>query len=293
MSLLIAESGAGKTDWLHHDPERPDRPRLLRCPGLNPNAVPASRLEEQLRGSVLPWLDGAVVKAVFFFAAGLHDRVDQREAVTLNLRRFFPKIQTLKVASDLTAAAWAGLGQRAGLVAIIGTGSIAFRFDGREMTQRSGGLGYLLGDWGGAVHLGKLLLAAIMEQTLPRRLCRAWENFSGFPGRHIPTTLYGARDKVAVLSGTLPFLLQHRHEAEIRLLIGSALSTFLKRNLLALNPGPKETTVFVGGVVQLFPDLLEQEYKSLGLSNLTLLNEPPIHALARFICTTHFEKKPI
>jgi N-acetylglucosamine kinase-like BadF-type ATPase len=68
---------------------------------------------------------------------------------------------------DLLAAARAGLGRNAGMVAILGTGSHVATFNGTVIDQEAISLGYMLGDEGGGVDIGRRLLKAYFYNELP------------------------------------------------------------------------------------------------------------------------------
>ncbi|PWU23729.1 MAG: hypothetical protein C5B48_08045 [Candidatus Rokuibacteriota bacterium] len=65
----------------------------------------------------------------------------------------------VRVMSDVEAAYLGALGERAGIVLLAGTGSMALARDGRGRWIRAGGLGPLLGDEGSAFWIGRQWLA--------------------------------------------------------------------------------------------------------------------------------------
>ena len=97
----------------------------------------------------------------------------ERRRVARTLRRAASRVHVI---SDAQAALLGALGDRAGVLILAGTGSIALARDARGRWARAGGLGPLLGDEGSGFWLGRQWLRATSEgeDFMPaRRLIRA------------------------------------------------------------------------------------------------------------------------
>ena len=81
----------------------------------------------------------------------------ERRALARRLHRFATRVVVI---SDVEGAYLAALGDRAGVLLLAGTGSIALARDRRGRFTRAGGLGPLLGDDGSAFALGRAWLRA-------------------------------------------------------------------------------------------------------------------------------------
>jgi N-acetylglucosamine kinase-like BadF-type ATPase len=91
------------------------------------------------------------------------DRPDDAQAVGAIMRRIGYKARTL-VVNDALVALVAGAGDKAGVVIVAGTGSIAYGKDASGHAARAGGWGYLLGDEGGGFWIGRFALSAVVRQ---------------------------------------------------------------------------------------------------------------------------------
>ena len=91
------------------------------------------------------------------------DREADAAAVRGIMRRIGFKTRTL-VVNDALIALVAGAGDRAGVVIVAGTGSIAYGRDSASRAARSGGWGYILGDEGGGFWIGRSALNAVVRQ---------------------------------------------------------------------------------------------------------------------------------
>ena len=91
------------------------------------------------------------------------DRPEDADAVRGIMRRIGFKTRTL-VVNDALIALVAGAGDKAGVVLVAGTGSIAYGKDAGGRAARAGGWGYLLGDEGGGFWIGRAALSAVVRQ---------------------------------------------------------------------------------------------------------------------------------
>ena len=117
------------------------------------------------------------VNHIRFYGAGCSG---QWNSIVQNvLARVFPQASTIKVDSDLMAAARALFGERAGIACILGTGSNSCMFDGDRIVDNVPPLGYILGDEGSGAVLGKLFLNALFKRALPASVCDDFFAWSG------------------------------------------------------------------------------------------------------------------
>jgi N-acetylglucosamine kinase-like BadF-type ATPase len=106
------------------------------------------------------WRDWGIrsrdVRALVVATRGVWTASEQARAE----RRLRGLARAVRVISDAEAAHAAALRDRAGLLLLAGTGSIAIGRDGRGQWHRAGGLGPLLGDEGSAFWIGRQWLRA-------------------------------------------------------------------------------------------------------------------------------------
>lgn len=280
LNTLVVESGGTKTDWYlisdHGDN------RELQTSGLNPSLVKMEEIHAILVGRVLPWLKQTRLGAIHYFGAGLGrpiGRIEMRRLLKEALETDCP----IQVSSDLIGAAYGCLGSDKGLVGILGTGSVALRYDGQAISARSGGWGYLLGDEGSGSDLGKTLLRKLLEHSLPEPIVDAYRQFSGREISQIPQDLYRRREPTQFLARQVAFLAENQSVPEIRELLESRIRFFLRTYLLALEPQPEEKLVFTGGVARIFSELVEKLCRAEGIINVRVLKEAPIRAIVRFL----------
>ena len=116
------------------------------------------------------------------------------------VRRLRPLARRVSVIADVEAAYLGALGERAGILLLSGTGSMALGRDERGRWTRAGGWGPLLGDEGSAFWIGRQWLRETMATTgfLPaRRMLRS-------------------RDPVARIAALAPGVLRRAREGSSR-----------------------------------------------------------------------------
>ena len=104
---------------------------------------------------------GIAAVALGISGAGPARAAEVRRAVAERLARLDIAEERIQVTDDLRTAFLAGGVGDDGLLVLAGTGAVAVRFQGREAIARRDGMGWLLGDIGSAVWLGRRTLEAV------------------------------------------------------------------------------------------------------------------------------------
>ncbi|MDZ7775085.1 MAG: hypothetical protein U5L09_05450 [Bacteroidales bacterium] len=103
---------------------------------------------------------------------------------------FSQALSRIVLETDLTGAARAIFGDKEGITAILGTGANAGYYNGYSIIHQPKSLGFFLGDEGSGAYLGKQLLKAYLEETLPEAIAGHLSNtFKGYPDDWIQNLL--------------------------------------------------------------------------------------------------------
>jgi len=280
---LLADSGGSKTDWVLL--ERGRVVQQLKTSGLNPSLVGPERIRGILREEVLPWLAGATVSELRFFGAGLTrkmPRARMRKLLETQLEIEEGFRENIFVEPDILGAGYACLGHRKGLIGILGTGSIAFRFNGKKVSAIKGGLGYLIGDVGGGVALGRVFLRRLVNRDLPEHILQDYPEYSGIKINEVLGTLYSHVAPAQFLAAQVPFLAVHRDDPIISKMIEDQFNGFLEVYLAPLLKKNGMPIIFMGGVARTFEEILMGMCRQIQLDDVQVHKEAPIHALAAF-----------
>ena len=277
--ILLADSGGSKTDWVlltkNHTLAQ------IRTPGLNPSLVGPEIIRSILREQVLPWLTPHAPDEFWFFGAGLNRKTPRNRMKKLLKSQLVLRCG-VHVEPDILGAGLACLGTKKGVVGILGTGSVAIRFNGKKITAKKGGLGYLIGDVGGGVALGRIFLRRLVNRDLPKPILQAYPKYSGIAINAVLETLYSHMAPARFLAAQVPFLADHRNDPVISQMISSQFEGFLDVYLAPLQKGNDEKIVFMGGVAKTFESELLCLCRARGMKNTSVHQDPPILALSRY-----------
>lgn len=280
-SILVADSGGTKTDWIVGC-DAGDA-RIIRTEGLNPNMLSQDSIVQILHREVVPSLRSESIQSIYFFGAGL-GLPDNRNLLKLLITQAFPKVSDIHVATDLLGAAHAGLGFKSGIVAILGTGSAAVRYDGTKIQQRCGGWGYLFGDDGSGITLGKSWIRLYLEERLPETLMDAFEKSISMGREEILRKIYIEKIETDFFARQAQFLSQHQDYDFVRQFLTRQFELFCKSTLEPCLCNCPEKIVFVGSIAENFFPIISSVCHVNDMHPCRLLPSPIIRPLLEHVC---------
>ena len=223
---LIVESGATKTSW--RSVSEDGVLRQTETPGLSPTCLDMDNTCAIVREAV-PVLnpDGKTITEVFFYGAGL---VSESSAAPLRsaLELWCP-LARIYFYSDILAAARALFGDGSGVVAIMGTGSNSCLYKDGNIIRNIRPGGYVLGDEGSAVALGKAFLADFIKGLLPKHIEEAFVNEFGLDYSAIVRKVYKEQAASAFMASIAPFIVGYSSDEYVGALIEECLDSFFQR----------------------------------------------------------------
>ena len=227
---VIIESGATKSDWRVVSAAGEEMARFA-ASGTNVSTMPMSAVEAVVRdvcGQILE--QGIAIDAVYMYTAGVVT-AGVRTALMQTFQSIFAGA-TVEIEDDLTAAARAACGHRAGIVAILGTGSNSCQFDGEKIVKRIYSGGFILGDEGSAATLGKLFIADLLKGLVPKYIADDFASRYQYDYAAIVGNVYhSTTSPSAFLGGLAPFILEYYNDAYIRALVDDNFRAFIRRSL--------------------------------------------------------------
>ena len=286
--ILIADSGTTKTDWsIINDGHHVD---TIRTKGMNPYFQAFREIREEIEEVLIPeiyasfkkyaysQIDGISesddlsmefeievnnisVDAVYFYGAGcVFDKADIiRDAISNCM-----KDAEINVYSDLLAAAHSTCGHEAGIACIMGTGSNSCFYDGQSIVKNVPPLGYILGDEGGGVTLGRLLVSDVMKGILPKILRDKFFEYFKLTQADILDNVYKRPFPNRFLAGLSPFLSDHIYLPEIRAIVVNSFISFFNRNVVQYDY-EKYDVNFVGSIAYYYKDILMEVAEKLNV----------------------------
>ncbi|MEL6674427.1 MAG: hypothetical protein AAFR61_19620 [Bacteroidota bacterium] len=246
-AFLIAESGATKTTWMAVLEGKAQV--LHQGPGLNPNAVAQAVIEKELHILKGKTQQIGPITELFFYSAGL-----RKEAVREHMRGlmgpYFPQL-TVEMYTDLDAAI-RSTGRKTGLVGILGTGSNAAFYRAHQLEKSRGGHGYLMGDEGSGMDLGKHLLKAALEGRLEEKAISEFCQLTGEALLATRTKIYQSAKPAFTMAALAPFVKELLHYPTVREMVRERFRLFLTTTFLQMSEARTYPIDLVGGISEHF-----------------------------------------
>lgn len=161
--VLIADSGASKTDWACVSRNDATDIRFV-SQGYNPNYITGEKIVEDILHNLPSELNPGEVGEIYFYGAGV--TVLQYPFMTEVLKRVFPNAETVVIAMDTLASCRALLQDKPGFAAILGTGANSCLYDGCNEGLNVDSCGFILGDEGSGANLGKRLITDYIRRNM-------------------------------------------------------------------------------------------------------------------------------
>ena len=200
--ILIADSGSTKTTWMEVETGN-----KVVTEGLNPHFT----TEEQFLAACAEVRKNFPLPAfhfpLFFYGAGC-GLPALREKVAGWLSKAF-ETSDVHVETDMLGACRAVCGGRPGVVGILGTGSNACYYNGRQIVYQAVSTGYILGDPGSANHVGRLLLNDYLTGNMPYYLAPLFHESYPLTNEQFMDAVYHQPHANRFLASLAPFAVQN------------------------------------------------------------------------------------
>ncbi len=308
--ILIADSGATKTDWALVDAKGGKR-AFFRTSGYNPNYtemdVIASDISSRLFSpdsfcggdadlpalADLPSLAGfgsdaaapafrAVSELRFYGSGASADRAREMSGM---FRRLFPNAGQLSVDTDTLGACRALLGDGRGFVAILGTGMNSCIYDGSRhpfILSHTPSLGFILGDEGSAAHIGKLLISDYLRGAMDPDASAVIRSATGLDEGEVIKRTYRSPHPNRFCASLSAIVSDHFEESRyFHELVERSFAAFFDKVVSRYEGIEGLSFNCVGSVASRFRDILLPMAASRGLVPGTVLRSP-IEGLADY-----------
>jgi len=266
--MIVADNGATKSEWYITDGAETCHVLL---PGYNPatgtEKTKADFLYEVSQNIKTQFKTGTL----FFYSAGVGNS-NSKAKMQAVLTELFPNMEIV-LETDLTGAARAIFGDQKGITAILGTGANAGYYNGYSIIHQPKSLGFFLGDEGSGAYLGKLLLKAYLEETLPEDIAsHISTTFKSYPDDWIRNLLkqpaaydYGRLAAEMLAFRTHPFVIETAT---------NAFNAFFRHILSRVKHPGQYRIGFAGKVAFTFSDILEQATLRHGYQLYNIISSP-------------------
>lgn len=268
--ILIADAGSSKTKWSLLSSGAP-LPMRISSEGINPLHDDPVSIEEKLH-QVWSFFHGHKIEKVYFFGAGCAFEAIKDNMASLIKKKF--QCQNAEVESDLYAASLALFGEGEGIACILGTGSNSCVFSEGKIVAKTPSLGYLLGDEGGGVSLGRQLLNAIFKHRLPKEIIAKFQDEYHLSIEELLNKVYLSEKAASFIASFSPFLLKNIDTEEIRIIVEKEFERFIVNNISPYKSRDIKNIGFVGSIAFNFASILKSVVEKNGFILSEILKDP-------------------
>ncbi|MDA3928282.1 MAG: ATPase [Prolixibacteraceae bacterium] len=267
--ILIAESGSSKTQWCIVDSDRVQD--LVQTPGINPFNLKGNEIEGIISQAAIG-VDIYKLDKIYFFGAGCSSSKN-KEKVHSALFNIF-KCDKIEVDTDLKAACLALAGDKAGIICLMGTGSNSCFWDGSKISSNIPSLGYILGDEGGGVSIGKQLSADYLKLQMPPHLRTKFSTKYDISTEFVLERVYQMQMPNRYLAGFTPFAEENIDDEYCRLIVYNQFKLFIERNILHYSNPENLPLYFCGSIAFSYKEILNEICNNYNLRIDKIVKEP-------------------
>ncbi len=268
--ILVADSGSTKCDWMFLGITKV--PRHIESIGLNPFFMKKEQIVREVKKT---FKDHTLTKFthVYFYGSGCSNDTN-KELLRLALTEVFTEAK-VQVSHDLDAAALATCGNKEGIACILGTGSNACYWGGKSILQQipTFGLGYILGDEGSGMHMGKLLLKAYFYNEMPINIRLFFES-NNHNKDQVFEHVYQKPNANVYLASYTRFLAENINFKYIESIVLTAFREFFNTHIVKYGKHKSVPVNFVGSVAFVFQNQLHQIAKEFKVNIGNIIKQP-------------------
>lgn len=275
--ILIADSGASKSDWVLIDDT--GEKKNLQMVGLNPYYIDTKEIVNILSKELIPFIEVKKVNQVIFYGAGCSS-VFKSMTIEEALTELFRNAEII-IESDMLGAARALFGEKEGIACILGTGSNSCYYDGEKIVENVTSLGYFFGDEGSGAHMGKNFLKDYLLGNLPEDIDAAFRKDYNYTRDNILDAIYNLPFPNRYLASFCKFYTDHLSNKYIFELVSNSFREFFINQIEYYKNYKKVPVSFTGSVAFYYEALLRQianEYEY----EVDKILRTPIDALAEY-----------
>lgn len=252
--ILIADSGSTKCDWtlvqngrvageyttmgfnpFYHNPEA-----IAKGVYYNPELV---KIKDE-------------VQLIRYLGAGCSD-LEKQTIVHRGLSQIFTKAEIV-VEHDLLGAAYATYDGEPNITGILGTGSNACYFDGKELIQKTPSLGFVMGDEGGGGYFGKKLVQAHCYGWLKKEISEDFENTYKLSVQQLIHRVNSEPHANVFLASFMPFMGKYKSDDFIADMLRKGMKEYFYTHVFPLQPNENVPVNFIGSVGYYFQDVIRE-----------------------------------
>lgn len=263
---LIIDAGSTKMEWILLDGNVVKQ--RFQTEGFNPNYSDRQCLVETCHGASLP--NG--IQSIHYYGTGCGNE-QNCQIIKEVFQGRFPDAE-IHVTHDLMAACHAVLGHEKGIACILGTGSNSCHYDGENITEKAVSLGYMVGDEGSGMHIGREMVRAYFYGFMPKDLRQRFDAEYHLELKDFIQHLYHEAQPSKYLATFAKFAGENQSHPYINGLVKGCFKDFIEAFILRYENCESMKICFIGSVAFHFQDILKESLREYGLTLEEVMQAP-------------------
>ncbi len=264
--ILIADSGSTKTDWISILPD--GQQIVFQSKGINP-ATQKDINTLDMGDTLLEAISTA--ESIWFYGAGVANPVASERILTL-LKSAGAK-GNIHIDSDLTGAGRGICGIDNGIIGILGTGSNAGVYQSGMISYQKPSLGYILGDEGGAVHLGKVVLKSYFYGIMPDVDSKKFDEYYGLDKDTLLQNIYHKNMGSAYIASFATFL-DEVDDIWKDNVLEQVFLQYIHTRIIPLHKNHPLSVSLTGSVAYIYRDIIRRLMEKEGIETGQIVQKP-------------------
>jgi N-acetylglucosamine kinase-like BadF-type ATPase len=265
--FIVADSGSTKCDWAIID----SKVQTVQTDGINPYFEDDIQIQQKIANTVLPIIAERKTDNLFFYGSGC--RKERSVIMQSALCNAF-NCKNVEINTDLTGAARALFGNKAGIACILGTGSNSGLYDGKEIVDNIPPLGFILGDEGSAAVICREFLSNLLKNQLSNDIKNKFFRRYELSVSQIIEGTYCNTYPNRFLAQFMPFLKENIEYHKIYDIVFNSFILFIKKNIMNYPNFQSYNVSFCGSVAYNFSTLLTTAAERNGIKVEKIVASP-------------------
>lgn len=267
---LVADSGSTKTDWrlLKNDGSI----TAFQSEGINPYFHTSQSIAQTLLAMKFEHFEPEEIQEVYFYSAG-SSTVQNKQIMHEGFAQVFVN-SSIEILHDLLGAARALFRNESGIAGILGTGSNACLFVNEQIKLTLGGHGYILGDEGSGMHIGRKVIRDFMSDLMPAEALALFNEKYKLTKDQITQAVYKELFPNRFLASFSKIVLENIEMEYFRLMADDAFMKYFERYIIQFPDYQKYPIRIVGSVGYYFSKQINDRASKYGIEVQRFLKAP-------------------
>jgi N-acetylglucosamine kinase-like BadF-type ATPase len=274
---LIADSGSTKTDWRLLTPK--GDLHSFWSEGINPYFHTPETVAQTLRSINFGTFVPEQILEVYFYSAG-SSTAQNKALMEKGFRSVFTKAK-VEIIHDLLGAARALFLNDSGIACILGTGSNSCLYIDGAIVKTLGGHGYILGDEGSGMHIGRKVIRDFMSDLMPPDVLDIFQKEHGLTKDEITFAVYKQHFPNRFLASFSKFVRTYIDHPYFQALVDDAFMKFFERYIIQYPDYKKYPLRVLGSVGFYYREQLEKRAAVYGIT-IDKIIQAPIDGLVAY-----------